>query len=120
MNNVHRIFLHCTFNSFHLVNTYLNIYIHLFDNIANDDRDIPLQETKDVSPTKLWRRISMSVGSGAPLKRSPQPHDYSTNLKLRKVKAVACLRRREFSPGSGWLDLPLLFRPLLILDMFKD
>lgn len=42
-------------------------------------------ETKDVSPTKLWRRISMSVGSGAPLKRSPQPHDYSTNLKLRKL-----------------------------------
>ncbi|XP_042855329.1 uncharacterized protein LOC122242169 isoform X2 [Penaeus japonicus] len=42
-------------------------------------------ETKDISPTKLWRRISMSVGSGTPLKRSPQPHDYSTNLKLRKL-----------------------------------
>ncbi|KAG7171383.1 Intersectin-1-like 2 [Homarus americanus] len=42
-------------------------------------------ETKEMSPTKLWRRISMSVGSGAPLKRSPQPHDFSTNLKLRKL-----------------------------------
>ncbi|KAK8748314.1 hypothetical protein OTU49_016070 [Cherax quadricarinatus] len=42
-------------------------------------------ETKDMSPTKLWRRISMSVGSGAPLKRPSQPHDFSTNLKLRKL-----------------------------------
>nr|XP_045581169.1 uncharacterized protein LOC123744982 isoform X1 [Procambarus clarkii]XP_045581170.1 uncharacterized protein LOC123744982 isoform X1 [Procambarus clarkii] len=42
-------------------------------------------ETKEISPTKLWRRISMSVGSGTPLKRSPQPHDFSTNLKLRKL-----------------------------------
>lgn len=42
-------------------------------------------ETKEVSPTKLWRRFSMSVGSGAPLKRSPQPHDFTINLKLRKL-----------------------------------
>lgn len=27
----------------------------------------------------------MSVGSGTPLKRSPQPHDHTTNLKLRKL-----------------------------------
>ncbi|XP_068217138.1 serine-rich adhesin for platelets isoform X2 [Palaemon carinicauda] len=42
-------------------------------------------ETKEVSPTKLWRRFSMSVGSATPLKRSPQPHDHTTNLKLRKL-----------------------------------
>ncbi|CAL4066442.1 unnamed protein product [Meganyctiphanes norvegica] len=42
-------------------------------------------ETKEVSPTKLWRRISMSVGSGTPHKRSPQPPDFSTNLRLRKL-----------------------------------
>ncbi|XP_064102475.1 dentin sialophosphoprotein-like isoform X1 [Macrobrachium nipponense] len=42
-------------------------------------------ETKEVSPTKLWRRFSMSVGSATPLKRSLQPHDHTTNLKLRKL-----------------------------------
>ncbi|KAG0713694.1 Myosin-M heavy chain [Chionoecetes opilio] len=42
-------------------------------------------ETKDVSPTKLWRRISMSVGSGTPMKRSSQSQNFSRNLKLRKL-----------------------------------
>lgn len=41
-----------------------------------------------MSPTKLWRRISMSVGSGTPVKRSSQSHNFSTNLKLRKVSYI--------------------------------
>ncbi|KAK3869087.1 hypothetical protein Pcinc_025567 [Petrolisthes cinctipes] len=42
-------------------------------------------ETKDVSPTKLWRRISLSVSNNTPLKRSPHPHHFTTNLRLRKL-----------------------------------
>ena len=48
---------------------------------------VSLQETKEVSPTKLWRRISMSVGNSTPLRRLPQsPPDYAMSIKLRTVR----------------------------------
>ncbi|XP_045133458.1 uncharacterized protein LOC123517457 [Portunus trituberculatus] len=54
-------------------------------------------ETKEVSPTKLWRRISMSVGSGTPMKRSSQSHNFSMNLKLRKL----ALQVLDWSPEEA-------------------
>lgn len=54
-------------------------------------------ETKEMSPTKLWRRISMSVSSGTPVKRSSQSHNFSTNLKLRKL----ALQVLDWSPEEA-------------------